>query len=661
MTTLIFRVSICIVLICNLYNIGKAQAPSLKTYTNPVIPGDHSDCTLTQVGNDFYTTGSSFNPTPVIYHSTDLVHWEAIAQPVSAAWVEYGDKPSAGCWGGQVVYFNKKYWHFFCHGGMWFTTAAKIEGSWSLPVKVKDPAQLPYTLGYDNSIFVDDNGKWYMIVKNGQPNGGIVELDLEGQPTGVVYNLDWLNPKPSFPYSWAEGPVMWKHNGYYYYSFAHDVSGGQKYMRSKILTSDKSAWTDPVNLFNESDPDKINAIFSGPNHSSAAVLLTDGTSWVVHPVWARSNNNEWFGQGRQGILNQVRYDENNNPVADYPSNKYFIAPKLPSSGIPWMVPKSDFFTSDKLNPEWSFLGQTARETWSLTDHPGWFTLKPKTAMKGNTIIKTDAEHNYSLITRMDFAPKDSSNEAGLWIINGMENLFVKMVSSLNGKGQKVFVFSFDKTRFELPNTVGNLAWLKIERINHAVNGYFSADGTSWTQVGSEIDITNLDKYQVSYNGWCGNRQGLYVKGNSADFDLYIYRDAYTPVLAGCPANQFGTIRSNVTEPGCILDDIHCNDWALYAGIEFGNKEYQRMAQSVKFAASSIVGGSIEVWLDSMDTGNKIAACQINNTGDINSFKTFSAKIAKTTGRHDVYLKFLGNSSDKLFVLKSFVFAEKSIN
>ncbi|MDP4240198.1 MAG: hypothetical protein Q8904_12080, partial [Bacteroidota bacterium] len=43
------------------------QTFSTKTFTNPVIPGDHSDCTLTQVGNDFYTTGSSFNPTPVIY------------------------------------------------------------------------------------------------------------------------------------------------------------------------------------------------------------------------------------------------------------------------------------------------------------------------------------------------------------------------------------------------------------------------------------------------------------------------------------------------------------------------------------------------------------------------------------------------------------------
>jgi xylan 1,4-beta-xylosidase len=54
------------------WNYGYGQSPSFKTYMNPVIPGDHPDPTLTRIGNDFYTTGSSFNPTPIIYHSTDL-------------------------------------------------------------------------------------------------------------------------------------------------------------------------------------------------------------------------------------------------------------------------------------------------------------------------------------------------------------------------------------------------------------------------------------------------------------------------------------------------------------------------------------------------------------------------------------------------------------
>jgi xylan 1,4-beta-xylosidase len=93
----------------NLYS----QSISFNTYMNPVIPGDHPDCTLTKVGNDYYTTGSSFNVTPTIYHSTDLVHWEAIAQPVSASWLKFGDKPGGECWGGQIVFYPGEYWNYF--------------------------------------------------------------------------------------------------------------------------------------------------------------------------------------------------------------------------------------------------------------------------------------------------------------------------------------------------------------------------------------------------------------------------------------------------------------------------------------------------------------------------------------------------------------------
>src|SRR3954468_3152298 len=73
----------------------------VKTYVNPVLPGDHPDPTLLKVGDDFYHCGSSFHFTPYmpIYHSKDLVHWEAIARvlpPSKAGWVS--DKPSAGTW-----------------------------------------------------------------------------------------------------------------------------------------------------------------------------------------------------------------------------------------------------------------------------------------------------------------------------------------------------------------------------------------------------------------------------------------------------------------------------------------------------------------------------------------------------------------------------------
>jgi beta-xylosidase len=633
---------------------------------NPVIPGDHPDCTLTRIGNDFYTTGSSFNPTPVIYHSTDLVHWEAIAQPVSASWSGYGDAAGGGCWGGHVVYNKGKYWDYFSRAfTMYFVTADKPEGPWSMPTGV-NPSKLPYGLGYDNSIFIDDNGKWYLVVKNGQPNNGIVELGEDGQPTGIVYNLKWLNPiisapnitPPVYLYSYAEGPVMWKYHGYYYYSFAIDLGGGQKVMRSSTLTADSSSWKMLGDFFNLSDPLITGSLFASPNHSSNVVMIADSTNWITHPLYAK---NEWKGQGRQGLLNQIRYNANDKPTADYPVNKSFIAPNLPSSGIPWMVPHSDFFNSDKLNPEWSHLGFTPDNLYSLTDQPGWLHLSPKSG-KINTVIKNDGEHNYSLMTRLVFNAQGFSDEAGLIILRGDEKSNVKLYSSMNDFRHHAVFFSFDANKYEAESTAGDTVWLKMIRVNHSITGYFSSDGFNWIQVGQNFDISMIDLYwDPNYVVFEGTRQGLYVQNSTAYFDLYIYRDAYTPILAECPANQNGTTRSVQSQGITVLDSIHNNDWALYAGVEFGNAGYQKKPDSISFtAACGSSGGSIEVWLDSLDSGTKIAECPITNTGSLTTFATFQTKILKpVSGTRDVYLKFTGSGTDKLFLLQWLTFIADS--
>lgn len=635
------------------------QSEPFKTFMNPVIPGDHPDCTVTKVGNDFYTTGSSFNPTPVIYHSTDLVHWEAIAQPVSASWTGYGDEPAGGCWGGQVVFYNKKWWDFFSRSNqMYFVTADSIKGQWTLPTLMKAPSGVP-GLGYDNSVFVDDDGSLYLLVKNGQVNNWIVQLGSNGQPSGKILNMTWLNPSPSYPYSWAEGPVMWKHNGYYYYSFAKNVAGGQYVMMSKTLTDSASAWTAPVALFNLTDPLNSTAVFNNPNHNSAAITLSDSTSWVVHPLWRNGNNNEWYGQGRQGLLNQVKYNANSMVVADYPVNLPKTAPNLHSNGIPWMVPHSDFFNSEKLNPEWSFLGYTPASSYSLTKRPGWLWLSDK--RKANTIIKNDGEHNYSIITRVDFDPQIPNDQAGIWLFNGLQKMYFKLYSTIDtASGKKEIVFSSNRYMYSNENTSGNVVWLKLVRVNHMMTGYWSPDGFTWTTIDS-IDATELDGLQTNYNSWTGNRQGLFVQNSSAYFDFYIYRDAYTPILAECPANQYGTNRNVLRDGSTVLDHINSNDWALYAGVEFGNTDYTKKCDSLKIVASCpAAGGIIEMYIDSLYTSTKIAECSITSSGSWTDFQTFTTNIRRpVTGNHDVYLKFTGTGSDRLFQIQSFQFTTNS--
>jgi xylan 1,4-beta-xylosidase len=636
-----------------------AGSPSFSTYMNPIFPGDHPDPTLSRFGDDYYTTGSSFATSPVIWHSKDLVHWEAVSQPVSNSWPLFGTGATDGVWGGHLVFHGGKYWHFFGHAArMFFVTADSPAGPWTTPREVACPASVP-GLGMDNAIFIDDDGSWYLLVKNGQSNNWIVQLGENGQPSGEILDLRWINPAPAYPYSWAEGPVMWKRDGWYYYSFAIHIYATQRVMRSRTLTADQSEWEYLGNLFNENDPKKGSSLYSMPNHSSPAVMAGDSTWWMISQSYGTS---EWQGLGRQGLLSQIRYDADGKPVADFPINEPAQAPALSSGGIPWTVPRSDFFDSDKLNPEWRLLGYSPTSPWSLTARPGWIRLTQQN--QHGTVIKNDAEHNYSLITRVDFEPDDSGQEAGIRIMTGKQTVSARLFSAKDGGGAPLVVFAFGTTRHEADNTAGRTVWLKIVRVNHSLTGYFSADGREWTKVGEPVNVSTMDVQQPDYNAFTGNHQGPYVIGSkAADFDLYIYRDAYTPILAECPASQNGTSRA-YSSPAYVLDNLHSGDWALYAGVEFGgaDTDYPMIPDSVKFTASSAgSGGTVEVWLDSLDTGEKIAECAVSGTGSWKTFQVFSAALNPVSGRHDVYLKFRGEGTAKLFQLREFAFAPKPAN
>ncbi len=326
-----------------------------------------------------------------------------------------------------------------------------------------------------------------------------------------------------------------------------------------------------------------------------------------------------------------------------------------------MVPKSDFFNSGELNPEWCSLGYTPKNKLSLTDRPGWLRLSPKDSTKANSLTKNDGEHSYSLITRMEFNAKSISDEAGLWIMRGDEKMFVKLVSSLSAEGKKVVSFSFENYKRLVENVKNKTVWLKLERINHKISGYYSRDGYDWKQIGEPVDISVIDSYS-DFSSFTGTRQGLYVKGTSdAWFNFYIYRDAYSPILAECPANRFGTSLSTGKNGIGSLDEIHNNDWALYAGVEFGNTEYQMKPAYVRITASSgTVGGIVEAWLDSLDSKSKIAECKITNTGGWNKYKEFTIPLLNpVSGRHDVYLRFKGTGKEKLFSVQSFVFIDRN--
>lgn len=615
----------------------------VKTYTNPVLPGDHPDPTLLKVGDDFYHCGSTFHFTPYmpIYHSKDLVHWEVIGRvlpPSKADWIS--DRPSTGIWQGAITYFYGSYWIYFSAGGQWFCKSDSPTGPWTDPVEVKtNPATGP--LGYDNSIFVDDNGRPYMVIKNGQKVNRIQELGKDGQLTGTVMNLDWINAK--LQYSWAEGPVMCKRNGIYYYFPAGDVSGGQYAMRSKELTADSTKWERLGEFFKPiSDP---NIGFRRPNHMSAPVQLADGTWWTIAQSYEKYDGDDWSGTGRQTSLYQVIW-EGDRPWGVAPTTQPLAKPNLPQSGLPWRSVQSDDFDADVLSDNWHFLTKKAAASYSLSVRKGWVRLTPET--ERTHLVQKETDHYYTAVTKVDLDAADATAKAGIYLTNGNQKVVVRLYTGFDN-GKKI-IFDLDKETRSVANEFGNIVWLKMERNWHNLNAWCSGDGITWKSIGEPISTVDLDKVQPNYNSWVGTCIGLFAEGKPADFDLFVCKDGFSPVLAAGYNNYFG-IKTIRKETGRVVTNTSPNGgWFMIPGVELGKTS----PSAIEVTASSSSKGKLEIWLDDLKTGKLIATIPVNSAGTENNWKAFSKAVKDISGHHDVFVKFPAGNAGGINI-KSFRF------
>ncbi|MDP4149454.1 MAG: family 43 glycosylhydrolase [Bacteroidota bacterium] len=626
------------------------------TFVNPVLPGDHPDPTLLMVGNDFYHCGSSFHFTPYlpIYHSRDLVHWEVIARvvpPSSAGWVT--DRPSAGIWQGAITRFYGSYWIYFSANGQWFCKADSPKGPWSAPVQLKtNSATGP--LGYDNSIFVDDDGKPYMVIKNGQHINRIQALGHDGQLTDTVIKLDWINA--NLQYSWAEGPVMCKRNGFYYYFPAGDVSGGQYVLRASALTSDSTKWERLGNFFKPvTDPA---ARFRNPNHISAPIRLPDGSWWTLGQSYEHPSQDDWSGMGRQTSLFRVVWD-GDRPWGMAPSSQPQIAPDLPRSGIPWRSVRSDYFDKDTLNPCWHFLNRHAAAHYSLNARKGWLRLSPD-SLRAH-LLQKETDHDYSAVTRVDLDAEAGSARAGLYLTNGNQKKIARLYTGYEG-GKRI-VFQCDSVIRSMPNQAGNTVWLRLDRQGHLLTGYFSSDGKTWTAIGDPVSAMALDSTQPNWNSWVGTSLGLFAEGKPADFDEFIYKDGFIPLSAAGYNNYFGVERVDRGTQAFVTNTSSHGGWFMLSGVDLGSSsDPGRSAKrplEVKIRAESAVGGNVEVWLDDLGKGTLLATIPIRRTGAPGHVMEFRRSIANFTGQHDLFIKY--PPAKNAVYIRSVCFATRSPN
>lgn len=247
-------------------------------YKNPVLPADYSDPDAIRVGEDYYLISSSFTYLPgvPVLHSRDLVNWQRIGYCVRELPFSRYQLPAHGCgtWAPSLRWHNGMFYAFIPlpDEGIFVTTATDPAGEWT-PLRCVKSAS-----GWiDPCPLWDDDGKLYMAHAFANSRCGIkhkIQLSTLNPDTLEVVDdgpviFDGTLSQPT-----AEGPKMYKRNGFYYIFFPAGgvATGWQSVLRAK-------------NIFGPYEAKIVmhqgNTTVNGP-HQGAWVDAPDGSDWFLH-------------------------------------------------------------------------------------------------------------------------------------------------------------------------------------------------------------------------------------------------------------------------------------------------------------------------------------------------------------------------------------------
>ncbi|MBU0669044.1 MAG: glycoside hydrolase family 43 protein [Alphaproteobacteria bacterium] len=415
---------------------GAAAAPPTGQFRNPVLPGFHPDPSIVRVGDDFYLVTSTFSwfPGLPIFHSRDLVSWTLLGHAIDRpGMMDFsGLGTNRGLFAPAIAHHGGKFWIvntcIDCRGNF-VITADRPEGPWS------DPVWLPFD-GIDPSLFFDRDAQgketaW--IVYNDAPPGEPQyeghralwlqgfdpdTMKLVGERTLLVDGGVDISQRPV----WAEGPHIYKIDGWYYLLAAE---GGTADQHSQTIYRSRSVAgpyePGPVNPIltqrnmDPSRPDRVEAT----GHADM-VQLDDGSWWGVF-LATRPFAGQSTLLGRETFLLPVRWDDGwprfLDPGEAVPAT--VPRPALPADeGTDWSGWRDDFH-GGRLSPEWITIRSPGTEQRFGVDPAAgelWVTAGPDRAGSLGRPAFTGRRlrhHAAAVTTRVSFAPARDGDFAGL--------------------------------------------------------------------------------------------------------------------------------------------------------------------------------------------------------------------------------------------------------
>lgn len=519
-----------------------------SAFYNPILPGFNADPTIVSNGKgDYYAATSTFTffPGVPIFHSRDLVNWTKIGHILdreSQLENMMGQHVSGGIFAPALSYNPKTGTYYMITtnvgAGNFYVKTQDPAGQWS------DPIHVPSIQGIDPSIFIDDDGKGYIVNNDDAPDNKpeydghrtvrIQELDLEKDECvgerKIIVNKGW---RPADKPIWCEAPHIYKINGTYYLMTAE---GGTGDWHSEVIYRSKSVWGpyepfkgNPILTQRTLPADRVNPVTCA-GHADL-VQTQEGDWWAVF-LGVRPVEDNYENLGRETFILPVEWTKDGWPMMTGSTELVNLMPER--KGITrgenvtfGNYAANDEFDSDKLSLEWVALRKSPDSIACVSKYPGWLALK-KAEEKASgrkqpaLLMHRTGHHKYDASVRMRFKAQSNEDAAGIMLFKD-ENHHILLAN----------VMRDGKQMMELQNIKGNFnpetkkmdvsaevldskaldkqdVELRIVSKGTAFNFFFRTDGKDWIQMGGDVPAAQLSTRYAG--GFTGTMIGLYCTG-----------------------------------------------------------------------------------------------------------------------------------------------------
>ena len=470
--------------------------PKRGTYLNPVIAGDHPDAGAIRVGKDYYLVHTTDHYTPglLIWHSTDLVHWQvagaALDQYYGAVWAPF-----------LCEYKGLFYIYYPCNGDIFVVTANTPLGPWSKPVSLG-------LHGIDPTHGATPEGRRVLYLAG----GSMAELSADGlsvteKPRKVLET--W-----PIPQNWQiecdclEAPKLLLHNGYYYLNVAEGGTSGPP--TSHMVLSARSRNIDGPWEWSPNNPvvhtyNRTEKWWSKGH--GRLVDASDGSWWMT--LHAYRNGLQTLG--RQVLLLPVSWTVDgwfkvpHGITGGDPISKAQLEPKPaaePVSGFPGKT----------LDPQWQFWKGYDADRVRLEAGELTLTAHGDSIQTTSALTRAAMDRTYTVEVDVEISP---GCEAGLLLF----------YDNNNSCGLRLTSDPHPKSKSRTTVVSATRATLRIVNDDQVADFFYRAeDGNSsgkWTHVRASLDVTF---YQQNFlRGFLDLRPALYACGTgSATFRSWKY-------------------------------------------------------------------------------------------------------------------------------------------